>query len=47
MIKVRSAFLLGAVMLVCTLVAGCNTVRGVGTDIHDAAHAVQQAIEGN
>lgn len=32
-------------VLVGLLQAGCNTVKGVGQDIHDGAQGVQDAIE--
>lgn len=35
-----------ALLLLSTL-TGCNTVRGIGKDIHDIAQNVQMALEGN
>jgi predicted small secreted protein len=41
------------IMLALTLVGltfclpGCNTVKGVGKDIHDSAQAVQTWVEGS
>jgi predicted small secreted protein len=32
--------------LTLAIVTGCNTVKGVGTDIHDAAQNTQNAFEG-
>ena len=41
---------LSLVAIACTVVstlAACNTVKGVGTDIHSVGQAGQNAISGN
>lgn len=44
----KKASLLASVLVLLTLVlGGCNTMRGVGKDIHDSAQNVQIAIEGS
>ena len=33
------------IILVAFMASGCNTVRGIGKDIHDSAHAIQESME--
>lgn len=34
-----------SILAIIFLVTGCNTVRGIGKDIHDSAHALQESME--
>jgi predicted small secreted protein len=45
----RNLNILGALALVglSFCLTGCNTVKGVGKDIHDSAQAVQTWVEGS
>ena len=36
-----------AVATVALAIAGCNTIKGIGTDIHDTAQNAQDVLEGN
>ena len=34
-----------SILMIVFMAAGCNTVRGIGRDIHDSAQVVQESIE--
>ena len=34
-----------SILMVIFMAARCNTVRGIGRDIHDSAQAVQESFE--
>ncbi len=42
----RLFMLLVVTALALATMSGCNTVKGVGTDIHDAAQNTQNVFEG-
>ena len=44
---VRNIAVLAALALLLGALTGCNTVKGIGTDIHDTAQNAQDILEGN
>lgn len=43
--KIRNVLILTIALLALGKLAGCNTVKGVGKDIHDSAQNVQIWLE--
>jgi len=34
-----------SILMIVFMATGCNTVRGIGKDIHDSAQVVQESME--
>ena len=43
--SIKGLVLAVSILVVVFVVSGCNTVRGIGKDIHDSAQVVQESFE--